>query len=559
MADPSDLNNIPASTPGPKKKLHLSAVWIIPLIAALVGLGIAVQKFLNEGPTITIVFKKAQGIEAGNTRVKYKDVNIGLVETVKLSEDFSKVVVTAKIEKSAEGLIVEDAKFWIEAPRVTLSGISGIGTLLAGNHIGLEAGKSTEARREFTGLELPPAISTDQPGRQFVLRADTLGSVGIGSPVYYRQLNVGRVIGYDLAADGRSIDIRIFVNTPYDKHVTDGAHFWHASGMDVSMGANGFSVQIQSVLSLLIGGIAFEDSSSVIGESKPAAEGSAFLLFANHAAATKKHETLAYNAILYFKESVRGLSVGAPVTYAGLPVGEVTGVGLEFNPQTESIYPRVDIALYPGYFLAYASSLLPAQHKSVLENKEWRNTFLQRLVDRGLRAQLRSGSIVTGQLYVALDFFPNAAKVKKIDYGKMPFEFPIMPSSLQDLGNKLSNMITKLEKVPLDAIGEDLRKTILTLNQTLKDADKTIRNIDGNMVPEIKTTLQDLRKTLATAERAINSADSTLVGEDAPTQQELRAALQEVARAARSIRELVDYLERNPNALLRGKVQEAPR
>ncbi len=542
MTDPEKLDNIPHATVRPKRKIRLSVVWIIPILAALVGLGIAVQKILNEGPTITIVFNKAEGVEAGKTNIKYKDVSIGQVQTVKLSKNFTKVVVTAKIDKSAEGLIVEDAKFWIESPRVTLSGVSGMGTVLSGNHIGLETGKSSRARREFTGLDMPPSITVDQPGRQFVLQADTLGSVGIGSPVYYRQLNVGRVISYDLTTNGKSIEIKVFVNAPYDRHVTTQTRFWHASGIDISMGTNGLSVQTQSVLSILIGGIAFEEPDSTIAESKPAAEGTVFNLFGDRATATKKHEELVSKAVLYFKESLRGLSVGAPVTFAGLPVGEVTGVGLEFNPATDDIQPRVDMVLYPAHFLAYMKSESATQKAT---SQQWRGALVQRMVDRGLRAQLRSSSLVTGQLYIALDYFPNAAKVKKLDYSKIPYEFPVMPGSLQDMENKLSGIIARIDKMPLDVIGEDARKTIETLNRLLN-------HIDAEMVPEIKTTLRDLRKTLA-------SADDTLVGKDAPTQQELRAALQEVARAARSISELVDYLERNPDALIRGKAQEVPK
>lgn len=551
-----DFPNLPSSETRSKRKMRISAVWIIPLVALIVALGIAVQKILHEGPTITIIFKKAEGIEAGKTFVKYKDVNIGQVESVRLSDDFTKVVVTAKIEKSAEGLIVDDAQFWIESPRVTLSGISGFGTLLSGNHIGLEIGKSSKARRIFTGLELPPSITIDQPGRQFILRADTLGSIGIGSPIYYRQLNVGRVIGYDLATSGRSIDIRIFINAPYDKQVTTQTHFWHASGIDVNMNAKGLTVQTQSVLSLLIGGIAFEETVSILSESKPAAEGFVFNLFSDRTSATKKHEDIVSNAILYFNESLRGLSVGAPVTYAGLPVGEVTGVGLEYNAKTQSIRPRVDIALYPAHFIAHIKNI--GQKEPQAKDKEWRGAFMQRMIDRGLRAQLRSGSLVTGQLYVALDYFPNAPKAGKIDFNSPVYEFPIMPSSMQDMEHKISGIIAKMEKIPFDTLGLDAQKTIASLNKMLQDADTILKHVDGEMLPEIKTTVQDLRKAISTAERTLASVDKTLVGKDSPTQQELRLALQEVARAARSLNALMEYLERNPNALIRGKIQEAP-
>jgi paraquat-inducible protein B len=307
MTENTELTNIPQATAEPKKRRRLSVVWIIPILAAVVALGIAVERFLSQGPTITIVFKAAEGIEAGKTFLKYKDVNIGQVTKVKLSEDFTKVVVTAKIDKSAEGLIVKDAKFWVEQPRVTLSGISGIGTLLSGNFIALEVGKSDEKRRDFIGLEVPPAITLDQPGRQFVLHADELGSVGLGSPLYYRRLNVGQVIGYDLAEDGRSVTIKVFVNAPYDKYVTAATRFWQASGIDVTMGANGLTVQTQSVLSVLIGGIAFE-TPPTSQEMKPAAAKTAFPLFGSRTAAVAKHELIVASYVLYF--NVSGIAGG---------------------------------------------------------------------------------------------------------------------------------------------------------------------------------------------------------------------------------------------------------
>jgi paraquat-inducible protein B len=556
MTDQADLSSIPQSTIRPKRRIWLSVVWIIPVLAALVSIGIAVQKILNEGPTITIVFKTAEGIEAGKTFVKYKDVKIGLVQTVKLSENYTKVVVTAKIDKSAEGLIVDDAKFWIELPRVSFSGVSGISTVLSGNHIGLETGRSTRARREFVGLELPPAITIDKPGRQFVLHADTLGSVGIGSPLYYRQLNVGQVIGYDLTKDGTAVEIKVFVYAPYDRYVTTQTHFWQASGIDVSLGANGLSVQTQSLLSILIGGIAFEKPSSWTSDSKPADEGAVFTLYGDRMAATSKYEAVITPYVLYFNESVRGLSIGAPVTVAGLPVGEVTDVSFEYDSESNDIRPQVDIVLYPARFIKYLKKSSTAGQAPASE--EARRAFIQRMVDRGYRAQLRSGNLVMGQLYVAFDRFPHAPKAKKIDWRKTPHELPVIPSSLGDLETRVSNIIAKIDKMPLDTIGEDLKKTLETLNRTLKDADKMLNHIDNEMVPEIKTAVQELRKTLAAAERTLKSADNTLVGKDSPTQQELRVALQEVARAARSISALVDYLERNPNALIRGKAQEVP-
>ncbi len=556
MTDPSDLNSIPRSTTVPKRRMRLSVVWIIPILAALIGVGIAVQKILHEGPTITIVFKTAEGIEAGKTFVRYKDVKIGLVQSVKLSKDFTKVVVTAKIDKSAEGLIVEDATFWIELPRVTLSGITGIGTLLSGNHIGLGAGKSSRPRRQFVALDMPPAISIDKPGRQFVLRADTLGSVGIGSPLYYRQLNVGQVIGYDLSKDGRSVEIRVFVNAPYDRRITTQTRFWQASGIDVSMGSGGLSVQMQSLLSILIGGIAFEQPLTAEPDGRPAEENDVFTLYSSRTAAESRHEEIITPYVLYFKESVRGLSVGAPVTVGGLPVGEVTDISFEYDPAKSDVRSRVDIVLYPSRFMEFIKESPGVVHKTM--DREGRRAFIQRMVNRGFRAQLRVGNLVMGQLYIAIDRFPRAAKAKKIDWRKPPYELPVMSSSLEDLETRVSDIIAKIDRIPFDTIGTDVRESLETLNRTLKDADRVINRIDRDTMPAIQATLEDLRKAITKADRVLTGADQTLVGKDAPTQQELREAMQEVSRAARSISDLVDYLERNPDALLRGKAQEVP-
>jgi paraquat-inducible protein B len=540
MTDNIDLTNLPETQTVLRKKMRFSVVWIIPLVAAIVAIGIAVQRILMEGPTITIVFKEAQGVEAGKTLVKYKDVDIGEVTKVKLAPDFRKVVITAKIDKSAAGLLVDDARFWIEQPRATLSGISGIGTLLSGNYIGLEPGKSKKERRAFTGLEVPPAITFDQPGTRFILQTDNLGSIGNGSPLYFRKLNVGQVIGYDLTEDGSSVKIEVFVRAPYDKYVTDQTRFWQASGIDVSLGAEGFSVRTQSVLSMLIGGIAFETSPTA-EKPKPVAAKTEFSLFNSRKEAMANPETVFKRYVLYFNEPLRGVNVGAPVTYLGLPIGEITAVGFQYNPKTNIIRPRVDVIMYPGRFMAHVNKSAILEQK--VQSETERRDFIQNAVNHGLRAQLRSGNLLTGQQYVALDMFPNASKVK-IDWTASPVELPVMPSGFQDIEAKINSILAKIEKMPFDDIGADLKKV-------LESIDGLLKRVDGEVVPEVKTNLIELK-------RVLENINTTLVGQDAPTQQQLREALQEITKAAQGVRGLTEYLERNPEALIRGKSQEKP-
>jgi paraquat-inducible protein B len=551
MAESPD--SLPRATVVPRRRQRISVVWAIPILAAVVAIGIAIQSILSEGPTVTIVFKSAGGVEAGKTFVKYKDVNIGQVTAVRLASDFAGVEVTAKIDKSAAGLMVEDAKFWVVEPRVTLSGVTGLSTLLSGNYIGFEAGKSDKKQRNFTGLETAPIITGGQPGREFVLKADDLGSLGIGSPVYYRRLQVGQLVAYDLAADGKAVQIKIFVNAPYDKFVNSGTRFWNASGIDVSVGAGGVELRTQSLVSVLAGGVAFETPPFSVKAASAA--DTVFTLYSDQVTAMKQPEAIARRYVLLFGESLRGLSVGAPVTVLGLPVGQVTGVGLAVEPKTLRLRGRVEFVAYPEQFIQRLDPQQAATGEELMRSVQQRHAFFQRMVEeRGLRAQLRSGNLITGQLYVAFDYFPDAPKAK-IDWRQDPTELPAVPSTVQDIEAKLTNIIAKLEKLPLDAIGNDLRKTLASLDQTLQDAGKAVNRIDTDVIPGLRTTLDDLRGTIGVVDRVLNNTDATLVGKDAPAQQDLRDALQEITRAARSLRVLTDYLERRPDSVIWGKTE----
>jgi paraquat-inducible protein B len=557
MAENIERDNLPHAMVEPKKGTRISIVWIIPILAAVVAIGIAIQRVMSEGPTITILFKVAEGIEAGKTFVKFKDVNIGQVTTVKLSRDHSKVEVTAKIDKSAADLMVEDAKFWVVEPRITLSGVSGLGTLLSGNYIGFEVGKSDKQQRQFTGLEVGPIISRSQLGRRFVLKAENLGSLGIGSPIYYRRLQAGQVIGYDLAGDGKGIDIKIFINEPYEKYVNPETRFWNASGVDVTIGASGFELRTQSLVALLAGGLAF-DTPAFASKTEPAAANASFKLYRDQDIAMRQPEANAARYVLYFPESLRGLTVGAPVTLLGLTAGEVVDVGLDVDPAASKIRGRVEILFYPHRLAARLGAKEAAIGKALENNLQQRHALIQRMVEqRGLRAQLRSGSLITGQLYVALDFFPNPPKAK-IDWSRDPVEFPVMSSEVADLEQKVNGILAKLDNLPYEAIGADVTKALVSLDQTLKSVDKAVNRIDVDLTPGLKTTIEDLRRTIASADGVLKSTDTTLVGKDAPGQQELRDALQEIARAARSLRILTDFLEQHPEALLRGKTEEKP-
>ena len=558
MADEPQLDNVPEATVVRRKRLRFSVIWIIPVLAAAVAIGLAIQRARSEGPVITITLKSAGGIEAGKTFIKYKDVRIGLVTAVELSEDFSKVVVKAKIAKHSAGLMVEDAKFWVVQPRISLEGISGLNTLLSGNYIGFQAGKSLEEQSAFTGLDEPPTV-LDQPGRRFVLKARNLGSLGVGDPVYYRGILVGQVAAYNLVAEGKSVEITIFVDSPYDKYVTAETRFWNASGIDISVGADGVDIRTESLAALVAGGMAF-DSPDYLPPAEPAAANTAFPLYRNRAIAMKQPDPIERRFVLYFNESVRGLSVGAPVTLYGLRVGEVAEVGLHFDAATRTFRPRVLVTFFPDQVVGRMTARQQVTNgKDLLTfNKEARLSLLrQNVEERGLRGQLKTGSYLTGELYVAFEYFPDAPK-PKLDWSRDPLELPVVAGGFANIEAKLSSILTKVDNMPLNAIGTEVKDALASLNQTLKEADKLVRNVDAQLVPEGTKTLEEMRRAMSSADRVLKNTDATLFGKDSPAPQDLRDTLQEVTRAARSVRILVDYLERHPEMLIRGKTEEKP-
>ncbi len=552
MSDNEVLPDLPEATARPRRS-RLSVVWIIPIIAALLGGWIAVQKLLAEGPTIEISFASAEGLVAGTTTVKYNGVDVGKLQSLKVSGDRRRIIARVQMAPETKDWLLEDTWFWVVRPRVAGGSITGLGTLLSGSYIGMAIGKGGERTDSFTARDVPPVVAGDAPGRFFLLKAANLGSLDYGTPIYFRRIQVGQVASYSLDEDGRELTVRVFVNAPYDRFVKPDTRFWQASGLDFSLNANGLNVQTESLVSLLIGGLAFDTPAANVEEAAAAAETS-FELFANEALAMKAPERGATHFVLYFDESVRGLSVGAPMTFLGLPIGEVASVRLEAgNRKNLQVRARVLVAAYPQRFLdilANPQELTGGQQPSPATRK----LIVEQLVARGLRAQLRTGSLLTGQLYVALDYAANPASAK-IDWTSEPPAFPVVRGGLTDIEAKLTSILAKLDGLPFEAIGSDLKKSLATLAETLKDVDTLVKRWGGELTPELKGALVEARRSLAAAERLFDSAGK-VVAPDSATLVELRGTLAEVKRTAQSLRVLTDYLERHPEALIRGKSEE---
>jgi len=532
--------DIPEAVAEPKRRFNLQLVWLIPIVAAIVGGTLAVRTYLQQGPTITITFKTGEGLEAGKTKIKFKDVEVGVVKEVVISKDLKHVIATAELKKGVKPYLVDDTKFWVVRPQISGGSVTGLGTLMGGAYIGMDVGSSKQLTKAFQGLEKPPVVTMDVPGSRFKLHSDDLGSLDIGSPIYFRRLQVGQVISYELDKAGTGVTFTVFVNAPYDQYVRANTRFWNASGIDLSMDASGLKLHTQSVVSILIGGIAFQTLDED-GPAPPSAPNTAFTLFPTRDDAMKQRDTISQSYVLIFKESVRGLSVGAPVDFRGLVVGEVTDIRIELDPRTKEANMLVYIRNYPERLRSRAIGTLP----SMKENE----TLISKLVESGLRAQLKSGNLLTGQLFIALDFFPNAPKAK-VNWNMNPPQFPTTPGSMVELQATLTQIMKKLEKLPLEETVAEVRQMVQSLDATMKSADTLVKRIDSDVMPEAKATLEEARKTLGAAKQTLSA--------DAPLQQDLRETLRELSRTAQSLRALTDYLDRHPESLIRGKQEDKP-
>jgi paraquat-inducible protein B len=501
-------------------------VWFIPVIAAAVGVWVAVTRVLGQGPKINIVLQSAEGLEAGKTKIRYNGVDIGTVTTVRLSDDHRSVIADAQMAPKTEGFLGADTQFWVVRPRVSGANVTGLGTLISGAYIGLEIGTSKVEKRSFVALETPPVVTSELPGRLFVLKTSTLGSLDTGTPVYFRRFQVGEVASYELDKDGKSLTVKIFVRAPYDQYVNPNTRFWHASGIDVSLSASGLRVQTESVLSILIGGIAFETAATA-PILPPADADAVFTLFDTRAQAFEPTPQNPQTYQLIFNESVRGLAPGAPVEFRGIQIGEVSEVRAQIDLKTFAFTVPVKITLDPRRL---GVNVLDA--KSVGSLDVMRRKLIDSLVAHGVRAQLRTGNLLTGALYVAFDFVPGAPPAT-VDWSQEPVRLPTIPGQLEATEANVEAIINKIDRMPLQQIGDNVRKVTADLDQTLITA----------------------RGTLSSAQGTLDNTNN-LTGPNSVQVQQLENTLREVSGAARSVRVLADYLEQHPEALLRGKKGE---
>jgi paraquat-inducible protein B len=555
----------PPVQPAPKavvRRRRFNFIWLVPIIAGTISLYLAVEFLADRGPLITITFNTADGITAQQTEVKHKAVALGTVEDVHLSKDMHRVVVHVRMKREGDSILTDHARFWVVRPRLTTGSISGLETLVSGAFIEVDPGTPGGApAREFTGLEDPPGVRSDQPGATFVLRAKRLGSIGPGTPVFYRDVVAGEVLSYDLGDGFGPVLIHVFVKAPFDRFVHDSTHFWNASGVTVALGAQGLHVELESLQAILSGGVAFE-TARVMASGPRSRDDHEFKLFDSEGDADAAGFASNIPFVTYFDSSVGGLSRGSVVEVFGLQIGTVTDVRLTMDAAAGHMRARVAFDLQPERVFSEAEVRRETDPAKVTGT----------LVRAGMRAVLESSNFLTGQKAISLQYVPDAPPAQ-VGHEGDALVMPSQGGGLDNITASISDIASKLDRVPFDEIGRslasalksvdrtvsgpDMQNALRQLSATLSDISQLTRHADAGLAPALKRLPQLSQDLQQAATRANLLLGENGYGGNSDFQRSTMRLLDQVNDAARSIRLLADFLDRHPEALVRGRSGEA--
>jgi paraquat-inducible protein B len=545
------------------RQRRFSFVWVIPLLAAAIAIYLGYRTIMEQGPLVTITFNTGQGLAAGQTQIKYKAVALGTVESIDLATDNSHVIVRVRMNNLGTRFLTNHARFWVVRPRLSVTNLSGLDTLVSGAFIGVDPGpQGGHYDTHFKGLEEPPGVRSDVPGSTFVLRARSVGSLSTGSPVFYRDVIVGEVLGYDLGDGIGPVTINIFVRAPYNKLVKQESHFWDSSGITLGIQNGGFHIEFQSVEALLAGGVTFDLPADAIHDA-PSPNNATFPLFPSHQDAESAGYLHKIPVVAYFQSSVAGVGRGTPVTIFGMQVGEVTGVKLLIDPDKGTSRVRVTAELQPERVFSttdFPKTLDPA-------------VILQRMVNNGMRVSLATSSFITGQKEMTLTMDPQAKPVQ-ITQEDGAFVLPSTDGG-GDLFASASQILAKVEAIPFGEIGDNLNKLLETSNQTLggdqmkkavadlsstlESVQQLVKNTDTSLQPTLKKLPEmtaNLDRTLRTANLAVGQL-SRAYGGNSDFERSLGQLMGQADGALRSVKQLADFLNRHPEALILGRTGRA--
>jgi paraquat-inducible protein B len=544
-ADPNDGLPPPSLRPW----AGLPWIWAVPVIALLIAAWLGIRSIADRGPVITISFANAEGIEIGRNEaaratIRYKNVELGRVIGIGLSDDQSHVVVTAEMRQEAKPLLRADTKFWVVRPRLEFSGISGLSTLVSGAYIGILPGGGEPGARDFVGLQNPPPGQGLVGGRSYTLTAERLPFVSDAAPVYYHGVKVGEVTEQALSDKDGTVSIKIYIYEPHNVLIRPGSEFWVSAGVEASLGTQGLRLETETLQTLLTGAIVFDTPPAALAEAE-SPPGSSFTLYRDRKSAADSADPVRVFYQVSFPGALHGLAIGTSVELRGIPIGRVSALRLEYDPASDEVRVPVTLEIAPHRIASPETAALPRDDKQAVTDATNR---------------------LFGSRIVALEFVENAEPAQLGQKEPYP-ELPAVPGTgLDEIARSATAFLDQLASLPLgDLIGgmrdmvkhadavvasPELKRSVKELDRTLADAGKFARDIrtqTGPLLGKLNAAADQLGSTLA------------LLGNDPRSSTDLARTMSELKGAARSVRVLADTLERHPEALLRGKSQDASR
>lgn len=528
-------------------------IWLVPVAALGILIWLGIRFFFSHGTSVTVYFEKAPGVSPENTHVEYRGVQIGVVTGVALTRDGQRVRLTLALQRSVENYLRSGTRFWLEGVSTDLSNLPSLMSIIGGPSVEMEPGAG-KPQRSFIGLEQAPAFTEPTAGTRFTLSATTHGSIVQGTGVYYLGLEVGKVTDVQLLGPHR-FRISVLVRAPYDRLVHAGSRFWDAGALELST-SEGLKLQLLSIAALIHGAVAF-DTPLQAASTALSAPGSVFTLYPDQSSAERSASGPLVLYQVQFSGAVGDLPVGAPVKLHDFVIGEVQAVGFDFDPHSGAVRTPVTIALDTSRLRIAGGAIEPSQGVVAASTAQQRLAgAITRLVRAGLRARLAQDPPLVGPYYVDLDLVPHASHAM-IDVRTMPPSLPAAP------GGGLSSFATQLGQLPLQQIGANVRAITARmrslasspqLSDTMHHLDDTMQGIDTMVQqakPQVPQVIASLRRAADQMDGVADAAHEALGGPD--VQGGLTQTVDEVTRAARSVRSLADYLERHPEALIRGK------
>ncbi|MGV7093858.1 intermembrane transport protein PqiB [Siccibacter turicensis] len=480
-----------------QKVRNWSPVWIFPIVTALIGAWILFYHYSNQGPEVTLITTNAEGIEGGKTTIKSRSVDVGVVESAVLTDDLLHVEIKARLNSGMEKLLHGDSVFWVVKPQIGREGVSGLNTLLSGAYIELQPGKKGSPPEQYKLLDSPPLAPPDAKGIRVVLDSAKAGQLTPGDPVLFRGYRVGSVETSTFDTQKRAMSYQLFINAPNDRLVTSNVRFWKDSGIAVDLSSAGMRVEMGSLTTLFSGGVTF-DVPEGMDLGQPVAEKTAFTLYDDQKSIQDSLYTNHVDYLLFFKDSIRGLQPGAPVEFRGIRLGTVGKVPF--------FVPGLRQALHGDYRIPVQIRIEPGRLKQELGENPEVNKHIQQLLKQGLRASLKTGNLVTGALYVDLDFYPND-KVKLKDELTSFDGYTVIPtvsSGLAQIQQRLMDTLDKINNLPLNPMIEqatsslsETQRTMQRLQQTLDNLNKITASQSAQQLPQdMQSTLRELNRSM---------------------------------------------------------------